>query len=110
MSHHQGERGVGGDVEWHAEEQIRASLIELAAQFPVLDEKLKQGVTGREGHEIQLARVPGAHDEPSAIGVAPDLIDEAIDLVDGASVGSSPIAPLGAVDPTEVALGVGPFV
>src|SRR5258706_2631963 len=33
LRHHQGEQCVGGDVEGHAEEEIRAALVKLAAQL-----------------------------------------------------------------------------
>jgi hypothetical protein len=49
---HHGEQRVAGDVERHAEEQIRAALVELAAQFAAIDEELKQAVAGRQGHLV----------------------------------------------------------
>src|SRR3954467_10241999 len=44
---HHRQQSIGGDVKRNPQEQIRASLVKLAAQFPVLHKKLKKGVTWR---------------------------------------------------------------
>jgi hypothetical protein len=106
-----GEERVARDVERHAEEDVGAALVELAAQLAVRDVELEQGVAGRQGHFVDLARVPCRDDEAAAVGVFPDLPDDVVELVDGAAVGGSPVAPLGAIDAAEIArLGIGPFV
>ena len=60
LGHHDRQQGIGSDIEGHTQEQIGAALVKLAAQLPVLDKELKQRVTGRQGHLIQLADIPGA--------------------------------------------------
>ena len=42
LGHHDCEQGVGSDIEGHAQEQICATLVKLAAQLAVLDKELKQ--------------------------------------------------------------------
>ncbi len=61
-------------------------------------------------HLLNLADVPRADDVPAGIGAFLDLLDDAVDLVDGAAVGRAPVAPLRAVHAAEVAIGVGPLV
>jgi hypothetical protein len=110
LGDHAGEEGVGGEVEGDAEEEVGAALVELAAEFAVEDEELKEGVAGREGHGFDFGGVPGGDDVAAAVGLGADLGEDAGDLVDGAAVGRAPVAPLGAVDAAEIAVGVGPFV
>src|ERR1051325_11178125 len=63
-----------------------------------------------ERHLFDLANVPGTDHQPATVGILVDLLDDFVALVDGTAIGSSPIAPLGAIDTAEIALGVGPFV
>src|ERR1019366_6568599 len=46
LRNHHRQQGIGGDIERHAEEQVRAALIELAVQLAVLHEELKQRMAG----------------------------------------------------------------
>lgn len=111
MSDHHSEDGIGGDIEGDAEEDIGAALVELAGELVVVgDVELEEGVAGGEGHLVDFAGVPSADDVSAAMGVGFNAIDDLIDLVDGAAVGGTPVGPLGAVDATEVAIFVGPFV
>ena len=110
LRHHQGEQRVAGDVERHAEKQIRAALIKLAAQFAVEHVELKQRVAGRQPHLVQFAGIPGGDDVPPAVGILLDLLDDVVDLVEGATVGRAPVAPLRAVDAAEAAVRVRPLV
>src|SRR5262245_13425657 len=64
----------------------------------------------RERHPVDLARVPGGDDLPPGVRVFADELDEVGDLVDVAAVGALPVAPLLAVNGTEVAGLVRPFV
>src|SRR3954454_1395214 len=66
---HHGEQGVGGDVEGHAEKQIGAPLIKLAAELAGGDVELEEHMAGRQRHLLQLADVPGAHDQAPALRV-----------------------------------------
>src|SRR4051812_29667548 len=50
LRHHQGQERIRRDVEGYAQKNIGRALVELAAQFSVGDIKLKQAVTGRQGH------------------------------------------------------------
>ena len=47
---HQRQQRIRGDVERHAEKQIRAALIKLATQFALLREELEQRVARRQRH------------------------------------------------------------
>lgn len=58
LRHHVGEKGVGCDVERHAEEHVCTSLIQLTIQPTVGDMELKKGMARHEGHGLQLTNVP----------------------------------------------------
>lgn len=107
---HHGEQGVGGDVEGDAEEEIRTALVELAAEFAVRDVELDEGMARRERHPVDFAGIPGADDVAAAVGILFEILDDAGDLIDGASLRGAPIAPLRAVDRPEVAVRIGPLV
>jgi len=82
LRRHHGEQRVGGDVERHTQKQIRAALIQLAAQLAFVGVKLKQNVARRQGHLVEFARVPRADNVPAARWVVPDLFDDLVDLID----------------------------
>jgi len=50
LGDHQGQEGVAGDIEGHAEEDVSRALVELAAELAVGDVELEQAVAGGEGH------------------------------------------------------------
>src|SRR5678816_1888515 len=54
---HECEQCVARDVEWDAEEEIRAALVKLATQSAIMDVELKQRVTRRQRHLVDLADV-----------------------------------------------------
>ena len=110
LGHHHRQQRVGGDVEGDAEEGVGAALVELAGEPPLGHPELEQGMAGGEGHGVEIRHVPGADDVPPRVGVLPDRLDDARDLVDRAAVPGRPGAPLRAVDRPEVALGVRPLV
>ena len=124
---HVREKRVACDVERHAEEQIRATLIKLTTQLSVpADIKLKQRVTRRERYFVRLCGIPSGNDEATRGGIALDFRDEIGDLVNAVAreraVGvfcRAEVAPLVSVNRTEVAflaseacalLGSAPFV
>ena len=107
---HQGEEGVGGDVEGDAEEEVGAALVELAAECAVLDEELEEGVAGSEGHEMEFGGVPGRDDEAAAVRIFLNVLDNSGDLIDDGAVRAAPGAPLRAIDAAEVAVFIGPFI
>ena len=54
-----GQERVARDVEGHAEEEIGAALVELAAQAAIEHEELEERVAGRERLGLHVRRVPG---------------------------------------------------
>ena len=50
LSDHEREERVGGDIKRDSKKKIGAALIELAAEFAILNIKLEKRVAGREGH------------------------------------------------------------
>src|ERR1041384_2958193 len=60
---HEREQRVTGDIEGHPQKDIRAALVKLAAQFAFAHIKLEQRVARRQGHGINLARVPRGDDQ-----------------------------------------------
>jgi len=110
LGHHVGEQRVAGDVEGHAQEEVGAALVELAAQPPLGHVELEEQVARRQPHPVELAHVPGADDVPTRVRVPAELFDHPAELIDGLAIGGTPAPPLGAVDRTEVTLLVGPLV
>ena len=47
LGHHQGEQGIGSNVEWNAQKHIRTSLVQLARQLSVINVKLEKQVARR---------------------------------------------------------------
>ena len=110
LRNHHSEESVAGDVEGDAEEYVGRALVELARESSVGDIELEEDVAGRQSHTVDLANVPSRNQQAARVGIGLYLLDELGDLVDMAAVGATPRAPLAAVDGTEVAVGVGPFV
>jgi len=90
LGDHVSQQRVGSDVEWDAEKYIRRSLVKLAGELFPRHIELSHDVTGREGHPIQFADVPGADDQAAGIGIDLDLFDEVADLVNHAAISRSP--------------------
>src|ERR1035437_8240544 len=67
-------------------------------------------MAGRQRHLVKLADVPGAHDQPAAVGLLVDLVNDLIDLVNGSAIRGAPIAPLRPVNPAEVAVLIRPLI
>ena len=107
---HQREQRVAGDVERHAQKNIRAALVKLAAQLAFAHIKLEQRVARRQCHALNLARIPRADDVPPAVGIFFDLRDHVVNLVERAAVGGAPVRPLRAVNAAQISVRVRPFV
>ena len=107
---HQREQRVAGDVERHAQKQIRATLVKLAAQLAIADVELEQRVAWRQRHLSDFARIPRADNEPAAVGIFFDLFDDLFNLVYRAPIRRAPVAPLRAINTAEIAVLVRPFV
>ena len=110
LRHHQGQQSVAGDVEGYAEEDVRRTLVELAAELAVGDVELEQRVAGRQGHLVDQRRVPGGDDQPARVRILLQHRHQVGDLVDVAAVRRRPGAPLVAIHRAEVAVLVGPLV
>src|ERR1700694_1282283 len=101
---------VAGDVEWYAEKHIRAALVELAGEAPGGHVELEKRMAGHEPHALELAHVPGADQDAARIRIGFEPLDGLRDLIDGASVGCRPGAPLAAIDRAQLAVRIRPFV
>ena len=115
LSHHLGQEGVGSDVERNAEEKVRGPLIELAGEAglfaaDIMHIELEKEVARRERHFVNETHVPRRNQVSARVRVVFELINEAGYLVDSGAVGLWPRAPLLAINGTEVAVFVGPFV
>src|SRR5260370_32240179 len=110
LRHHQRQQRIGRDVEGYAEKHVRRTLIELARQFAVRDVELKQAMAWRQRHPVDIGRIPCADDQAPRVRIAADHVDDIGDLVDAAPVRRRPGPPLRSIDPSEIAIGVGPFV
>src|SRR6266568_4075234 len=72
--------------------------------------ELEQAMARRQRHLLDLGRIPGGDDETPGIRVLANGFHDVADLVDGARVGRGPRAPLLAVNRSELAALVRPFV
>ena len=84
------QQGIGGDVEGHAQENIRRALIELTRQFSISDIKLKKTMARRERHFIKIRRVPRRHHKTPRVGIAFNLVDHPLDLINRAAIRLGP--------------------
>ena len=116
LRHHVRQQRVARDVEGHAEEDVGAALVELAAEPGAARRRrrrhveLEERVTGQQRHLRQVGDVPGADDDPARVGIGLELLDDVGDLVDVTAVGCRPGAPLDAVHRTEIAIRTRPLV
>lgn len=67
-------------------------------------------MAGHEGHLVEFGHVPRTHDDAAAVGVVFEGVDDLLNLVNVATIGRGPAAPLHAVHRTEVTIFTGPFV
>jgi hypothetical protein len=107
---HQREQRIAGDVERHAEKNIRAALIHLAAQFAVAHIKLKQRMAWRQHHLSDFAWIPRVDDVSPAVRIFFDLCDDIFNLINRTAIRSFPITPLRAVNAAQISVRVRPFV
>ena len=107
---HHGEQGVGGDVEGDAEEEIRAALVELAAEFAARHIELHERMAWGQRHPVDLPGIPGADDVAAAVGILFQILHDACDLIDFASFRRPPPAPLRSVDRAEIAVLIRPLI
>jgi hypothetical protein len=70
LRHHVGQQRVAGDVERHAEEDVAAALVKLAAELAVGHVELEQRVAWHQRHLRQVGHVPGADDQRRESGCA----------------------------------------
>jgi len=110
LRHHQQQQRVRRDVERHTEKQIRAALIQLAAQHAVAHVELHQRVARRQRHLVEFAGVPRADNVPPAVRVVFQPVDQPVNLIHRAAIRCAPVAPLRAVHPAKVAVLVRPLV
>src|SRR5690606_2271177 len=110
LRHHVRQQAIRRDIERHAKKDVRASLIKLAGKPAVRDVELKERMTRRQRHPLELADVPCADDDSPRVRIAADQLDGPCNLIDLASVGRLPPAPLRAVYGAELAALVRPLV
>ena len=110
LGHHQGEQGVGGDVEGHTQENVGAALVHLAGQGAVVHVELEECMAGCERHFVDLTGVPGADDQAARVRVGLDLFNDAGNLVYGRTIRRRPGAPLHSVHRAQFAVFIGPLV
>lgn len=81
LGHHHQEESVGCDVEGNAKEEVCASLVELEVEILVAYVELEEAVAGREGHFVELGRIPCGDDVAAGGGVVLDGFDDSGDLI-----------------------------
>lgn len=130
VGEHVREKRVACNVEGDAEAHVAGPLVELAVEVAlwlvllrglggvdapaaarVRDVELGEHVARRQGHALEVARVPRAEDHPPVVGVGAQLVDDLGQLVDtlarvvsaGVDVLGAKVPPLEAVDGAQVA-------
>src|SRR6185369_17296616 len=84
--------------------EVAAPLVHVQREEPRVrrpierDEALKVAVARRQAHVVELAGVPGDHLVVTALGPAPEAVDQPRELVDP----TVPVPPLGSVDASAV--------
>jgi signal peptidase I len=115
LGDHQGEEGIGRDIERNAKKDVGTALVKLTAQ-PLLsigtgrDIELEKCMTGHQRHLGKIGDIPGTDDQPAAVGILFYLVDQLTDLIDRLAVGAFPTAPLFAINRAQLTIGVGPFI
>src|SRR5262249_52633065 len=107
---HMCQQGIARYVERQPQKHVRRPLIEMARKPARPDVELKNQMTRRQCHLVQLAHVPRAHDEPSGIRVVLDIGYELTYLVDRAGIPRAPRPPLRSIGGAQIAVLIGPFV
>ncbi len=113
--HHRQQR-IARDVEWDPEEDVRRSLVELAAEavraavLHGLDRELEQAVARGQRHLVDLPDVPRTHQMPPAAGIVGQPVEQQPDLIDLPPVRRGPGPPLLAIDRPQFAVLARPFV
>ena len=82
LCHHQGEQGIGGNVEGNAQESVGRALVEETGESAIGDVELEEDVAGWEGHFVDIGHVPGADNHAPAVGSLSNLLHDFFDLVD----------------------------
>lgn len=110
LREHHREKSVGRDIERDPEEDISAPLIELAGKPASGHVELKEAMTRRQRHFLDVPDVPSADDESPRVGRRAEHLHQVCDLIDAASIRSAPGTPLFSVDGSELPFGVRPLV
>src|SRR6266478_5184517 len=92
LRHHQRQQRIRRDVERHAEKQIGAALIQLTTELSTAYIKLKQHMTWRQCHAVDVCNIPSADNQPAAIRICFDFADYCGDLVNAVFASSEPRA------------------
>lgn len=110
LRHHHREQRVTRDVERDTEEAVGATLVKLARKFSVGHVELEKCVAWGKIHPVEIGDIPSGNDYTAGVGIIPDIIYGARNLVDVTAIIVRPRAPLVAVNMTQRAIGVSPFV
>lgn len=129
VSEHVREQRIAGDVEGDAKAHVAGALVQLAVEVAlwlvffrgfsganapsasgVRDVELGKHVAGRQGHALEVSRIPGAEDHSPVVRVGAKLVDDLGQLVDALAgvvclcvdVLGAKVSPLEAVDGAQV--------
>ena len=110
LGYHMHQQRVAGDIERQAEEHVARALIELAGELAVGDIELEERMARRQRHYVQFADVPGRDDNPTRVRIVFQLFHHRANLVDVTAVWRGPGTPLLAINRTQVAVFIRPFI
>src|SRR5690349_21408999 len=75
LGDHHCKKCIRRDIEGHTKKNICTSLVKLAAQFSFCHIKLEHSMAGHQCHFRKVGNIPGANNDPAAVGVCFDLPD-----------------------------------
>ena len=110
LRHHLQQKRVGGDVKRYTEERICRTLIKLQRQTVACHIELEDGVTGRQGHLVDLGHIPCRDNHTTGVGIVFQLIEHILYLIDGTALIVRPRAPLVTIDGTQFAIFISPLI
>ena len=110
LRNHHGEQSVRSNVERNAQKNVGTTLVKLAAKSSVGDIELKEDMTRRQSHLIHLTHVPRRNQQSTRIGIGLDIMNQILNLVDVAAIGTTPATPLTAVDRSQITILVSSLV
>ena len=100
LRNHVREQRIARNIKRNSEEDIAASLIELAGQLSLSHIELEEHMARRECHLVNLSDIPGRDDQSTGVRIRFNLMNQIGNLINITALRGFPVAPLNTVDRT----------